>query len=1317
MESTAWTWFLAVCAQGALLGLVGLIWMARRRDRPDERMVRTICMGRLKQDAICLSDTGGRIIRANHAYANLTGFGMTELQRMTVAELLQARIKEGPGREALGEALAAGLELRTRLQFQRRQGDWRWMVVELHPLHDPAGRRITGVMIVQIDIEETWREQRRTQQILREHESFRSIVDQHAIISETDLQGRILRFNDRFMEISGYRQDELLGLDHRLLNSGHHSPTFWRTMWSTINGGLIWRGEICNRTKDGSLYWVDSVIAPLLGHDGLPERYVSVRTDITALKNHEVLLRRTGKIAGVGGWYGHVGSDLLHFSEEARSILQLESAQMHVEEVMRRLSSEEAEELRANVNSLIEGRIHSFTQALKLTQADGQELWLRLIGEVELHDGKPYQLLGAVQDVTRYVLARLRIQAGERLLRSAFEALGEAFAVFDKHERLLLYNEKYREILGNRREDIVAGMSFNEIETLLRKAGIYRDGQAQVQELTGMMKQTDFRCRVQLNDGRWVKYIAHTTVDARHVLFRIDVTDMQEALQAAEAAALSKSQFLANMSHEIRTPMNAVIGLLQVLKQTTLDAEQDDLLGKIDGAARTLLGILNDILDYSKIEAGKMPLDIQPFDLDQMFTDLSPILSGAMGDKELDLIYDIDPGIPRMLMGDLLRLKQVLINLGGNAIKFTQQGQVVLRVQMLRLDERGALLEFAVQDSGIGISAGQIEHVFSGFSQAEASISRRYGGTGLGLAISQRLVGVMVNACGEGRSLTVESEQEKGSRFSFQLLLPVVANAEEKQEGFGERRATRAWLLAPPSSACEALARMLTGMGWQVRMFDDGEHLYQELWLVHQQNAPEVLLVDLAASGAGVFAKKSGMGGVVDVGGAEILTIGSRPLQGDGALLCKPLTAGMVQRALARKRAPAVPQVPTPTVAARRLSGLRLLLVEDNLINQEVALRMLGREGAEVSVAENGDMALKALQASPDGYDLVLMDMQMPVMDGLQATRTIRQHGAQATISGAGVPGQARWRDLPIIAMTANAMRSDRQACLDAGMNDHIGKPFEQEQLIQTVLRHARREDDAMPAAPFRPPPFGVAQVPAPDLPAGPAWEDLPLLDAQAALAGLGGDAVFYTRLLREFAIHGTVLCERMSAAASTVSVSDAAHQLKSTARTLGALRLGGLAERVEQLARRVQGADAEETQALIPLLVADRAVLPEIWGQTLRVQEEWLVRHEMTVHQETEPPRAWGAMLDELAECLRTNDMKALDLVEGLVARFSVATGEPQGESEAHTQMAELQEAMSVFDTGRALTVVQALRKVNLKTKSTFRRKKAAPGGKKVPG
>lgn len=402
--------------------------------------------------------------------------------------------------------------------------------------------------------------------------------------------------------------------------------------------------------------------------------------------------------------------------------------------------------------------------------------------------------------------------------------------------------------------------------------------------------------------------------------------DLLVALDKAEAASRTKSQFLANVSHELRTPMNAILGMLQLLQKTEMTPRQLDYTSKSENAAKSLLGLLNNILDLSKIDAGKMELDPHPFRLDLLLQDLSVIFSIGVSDKSVEVLFDIAPSTPSALVGDAMRLKQILINLGSNAIKFTPQGKVVLQIQVVEMTEAGTTLRFAMIDSGIGIAPEQQQLIFENFSQAEASTTRRFGGTGLGLSICKQLVTLM------GGELKLDSVAGQGSTFYFTLTLSNTNQFESDSWSGLERK------------------------------------------------------------------------------------------------------AGFLQ---AKLKAPAVDDN-----YQGQLTGLRLLLVEDNLINQQVAQELLSAEGAQVVVAGNGLLGVNAVANASPPFDAVLMDLQMPVMDGFTATRKIREElGLTA---------------LPIIAMTANAMDSDRNDCLAAGMNAHVGKPFDLKQLVALLVSHCQ---------------------------------------------------------------------------------------------------------------------------------------------------------------------------------------------------------------------------------------------------------------------
>jgi PAS domain S-box-containing protein len=500
------------------------------------------------------------------------------------------------------------------------------------------------------------------------------------------------------------------------------------------------------------------------------------------------------------------------------------------------------------------------------------------------------------------------------------------------------------------------------------------------------------------------------------------IADLNVALEArtrdAEAATLAKTQFLANISHEIRSPMNAILGMLQLLRESGLSDTQRDYAANALSATRSLLGLLNDLLDFSKIEADKMQLEQHSFSIEALTRELFSILASTNKSADVELRLSIDPRLAASLVGDPYRLRQVLLNLANNALKFTERGEVVIAIQVAARDEIRTVVDFSVSDTGIGIPADRLTHIFHSFSQAEESTTRRYGGTGLGLTISQRLVALM------GGRLEVESEQGVGSRFYFTLTF---TNAKEHE--------------ARPSPAPLADQR--------------------------------------------------------------------------------------------RKSAP-------------RLAGSRLLVVEDNLMNKVVARDLLVKEGAEVVVAEGGLRGVQLATAPGARFDAVLMDIHMPDLDGYDATRRIRQH-----------PGL---HSLPIIAMTANAMASDKAACAAAGMNGHIAKPIDLDDLVEMVLRHGRP-----PASP-------------------PVAE----LDVDIALQRLGGNRALFANLAHRFVSDAGDLVAAMQRhfqEGRQVQAVIALHTLKGMAATIGA---HSLAQRAGDLEKHLKSVGVPSDLAVRLSAIAD---------------------------------------------------------------------------------------------------------------------------------
>ncbi|HEU4844598.1 MAG TPA: ATP-binding protein, partial [Burkholderiaceae bacterium] len=576
-----------------------------------------------------------------------------------------------------------------------------------------------------------------------------------------------------------------------------------------------------------------------------------------------------------------------------------------------------------------------------------------------------------------------------------------------------------------------------------------------------------------------------------------DITEQKQAEAAllaaklrADAASDAKSEFVANMSHELRTPLNAVLGLAELLAQTPLNVEQHKDLGMLRKSGKTLLGILNDILDFSKIEAGRMELSVAPFAVDELLATVAMMMgaSASAGGNDIELVIDVDPATPALLVGDALRLQQVLVNLAGNAIKFTPRGSVSVALYSTVGADGMAALRFVVRDTGIGMSGEQVGRLFMPFTQADSSMTRRFGGTGLGLAISRRLIELM------GGTITVASRPDEGSVFMVALTLPQATRAVAPCDAGPGREVL---LIAPQSLSRQALRHAVWRAGWHAS--EAGEPVLA--WLRADGPPPplpplDVVVLDWRICAGGTAAatvqRLRGQGAVLVIllvscpqrarMGADAWQLGF-----DGVLDEPATTASLVAcvQEAGRRRATAG-QATQVAAAGEQFQG-HVLLVEDNDTNQYIARAMLAGLGLTVECADDGRQAVELLRARPADFQLVLMDVQMPVMDGFAATGTIRTELGLR---------------LPVIAMTAGVMATERDRCTAAGMDDFIGKPVESEQL-RTVLARYLAPKDGVAAGPGA----GVAEPAAPAAAETAAMGDgvfdlRPLLDAIGSYPG-----------------------------------------------------------------------------------------------------------------------------------------------------------------------------------------------------------------------
>lgn len=656
-------------------------------------------------------------------------------------------------------------------------------------------------------------------------------LDQHSIVAITDIKGTITYINDKFIQISEYSHHELIGNNHRILNSKHHPADFFRNMYLTISAGDVWKGEICNRAKSGRIYWVDTTIVPFKNNKGIISSYIAIRTDITDRKENEAALLR----------------------------------------------------------------------------------------------------------------------------------------------------EKNK----------------------------------------------------------------------------------------AESAALAKSEFLANMSHEIRTPMNGVLGMLNILEKSTLSTQQFNQLKLAKHSGNALLSIINDILDFSKVDAGKLEIENIKFNLKELFDNVVTSHSLKAEEKEIELIVDTSLITISHVVGDPSRLSQIINNLIGNALKFTQQGEVIIKAALQDSGEFGLILYCSVNDTGIGIPLNKQHSLFEKFTQVDSSTTREYGGTGLGLSITKHLCELM------GGSIALGSKEGQGSRFNFSIQLQKCEEESAVVAPPLDLSTSTILIVDDNKSNRECLQLQLQAWGANVLLAKDASEALS--MLESSQENPhrtiKLAIIDLNMPGMNGLELGENIRKEPELFDINLILMTSINYHGDDrdfakkgfqAFFTKPATTDdLLKAASIINQKPQTLDQSQPLITSHNIQNLKLatpisfnssnhpqeqspekniLLVEDNLINQEVAKELLEEFNCNLSIANNGEEALKILKNIETKIDVVLMDCQMPVMDGYQATQEIRN----------GICGD-EYKNIPIIAMTANALKGDREKCITAGMNDYISKPVDPELLKEKL--------------------------------------------------------------------------------------------------------------------------------------------------------------------------------------------------------------------------------------------------------------------------
>jgi len=799
-----------------------------------------------------------------------------------------------------------------------------------------------------------------------------------------------------------------------------------------------------------------------------------------------------------------------------------------------------------------------------------------------------------VQEITERKRLEQELRQARAKLIDAIESLDAGLVIYDPDDRLVICNSKYKDICAADARAMVPGTSYQEILRHVIQSG--------VPDLTGDSADDWIARRMAAHHnpgatvvmrlgGRWVHVNDRRTSEGGVVTLTTDITALKDAQDAAEAASRTKSEFLANMSHEIRTPMNGIIGMTDLALDTDLTDRQRNYLETVRMSADLMLAVINDILDFSKIEAGRLELDPTSFNVRDLVEETIKTLAVMAHAKGLELAGGIRPDVPRFVLGDATRVRQILVNLVGNAVKFTSVGEVTVEVSSELLEGDRLYLHFAVQDTGIGIPADKQKLIFEAFGQADGSTTRNFGGTGLGLTISERLAKAM------GGGIQVQSEPGKGSRFQFTVSVGAVSGEVEESLQLGDLSLEEISVLVVDDNLTNRriLEEMLRGWGMRPETAAGAREALDLFRLRTEWGKPfEIVITDLH------MPEMDGFGLVEELrrsstGVRPVLMLTSGEHRGDlersrelgiAAYLTKPVRRGelrsAVSTAIGKGRQsgehvkPVEPAEPRPSrQGAPGGRSLLILLAEDNLTNQLVACGILEQAGHTVKVANNGSEVAPLLAAH--SFDLVLMDIQMPVMDGFQATAALRETEKQ---TGA---------HMPVIAMTAHALSGYREKCLAAGMDGYVTKPVRLGLLLEALAPYQTMQKPAS----------GVALPPADSDRIEPAQSELPdqgQFDQADFIERLMGNQELARRVAEAF-IAG--MPEQLYALASAIGNSDAqatryaAHAIKGAAANVGCTGIRNRASILEELAE--SGALGNTSELVQEFTAMFEAVKPAI--------------------------------------------------------------------------------------------------------------------------
>jgi PAS domain S-box-containing protein len=1123
---------------GKKIGFRGFIHDITERKEAEEKLKKSEEMLRLitenMSDMIRVTDFQGTNLYASPSHYKGLGYTMEERIGKSGMDIVHPDDLEFVIHKLL-EGHASNQRVKVEYRVRHADGHYIWLDTVADLVRDNHGNGTTAVMCSR-DISD----KKMAEDALKKSEGkYRTIIEQMVEgYFELDLAGNFTFVNDALCRLIGYPKDELIGKNSDCYTDKDHIKMIHRVFRSMYRTGMPVNGiEYVGTRKDGAKTFAELSASLVRDAEGNPIGFQCISHDITERKRMEDALRQNEKRYRMIVENMHDAITTMDMNlkttytspsevrltgftpEEAMQLTpeQVMTPASHavarktIEEALIKEFSGEPVDLYASVN-----------MDLEVYHKNGNTVWLDVTASFNRDEtGKPVEIMLVSRDITERKKMEKALQESEANYRSIFDNSAEGIFQSTIEGKFIIVNPAMADILGyaSVEEMIDHDAGFSDVFYV---SSSRRDDFFNLMRIQGYVKDFEFQAYRKSKDTIEVSLNAHHVCDdsGRAIYFEGRLGDVSErkrieelkiAKELAEHADNAKSEFLANMSHEIRTPMNAIIGFSGLALKQELSTKVRDYLNKIDGSAKSLLGLINDILDFSKVEAGQLKFESIDFNLQNIFNKIGDMFSFKTARKGVELIMSVAEDVPCELVGDPLRLEQVLINLTSNAIKFTEAGHILVKADLEMKTEKICRIKFICSDTGIGIKEDQLSLLFNAFSQADTSITRKYGGTGLGLAISKQLVGMMHG------EILVQSEINKGSTFTF--TAEFARQPEEKESHItapSDLQNLRILVADDNKVIRKIFVGQLEALKFQAQAVESGEAAIRELERAQEakEKPYDLVLMDWNMPGIDgleaskrikqneVLSKIPAIIMITAFGRDEMMKMAEAE-KIINAYIIKPTNQSVLFNMILNvfgkniQRTTNSKMISNESSIKEKMEGAKVLLVEDNVINQQLATELLESIGLDITIANNGQEAVDAVKTSP--YDIVLMDVQMPVMSGYEAATLIRQ--------------DSRFKDLPIIAMTAYAMSGARDQCLEAGMNDYVSKPIDPDHLFSMLIKwtkagliHAKTQTQNRYDTP------GVQNMD------GSFPQSITGIDIASGLNRANGNQILYAKLLVEFA-------------------------------------------------------------------------------------------------------------------------------------------------------------------------------------------------------